>query len=189
MANAASPPPRAPNESVESHRQRTHEKQGRALRERIAKWADSVRDRVANAWPEMPDDVTDRPADVWEPLLAVADAAGGDWPARARAACLELISAGHDNDEASTGIGLLTDLRDKVFCGSDRVPTAVILEVLLRMDDAPWGNLDDKPLNSRTPAKLLSQYVTPANKPIKPRGIRTPSGFPKDYYAEDLTDA
>ncbi|MBM7058060.1 DUF3631 domain-containing protein [Streptomyces durocortorensis] len=180
---------RAPNEKVESYRQRIHEKQGHALRDRIAKWADTVRDQVANAWPEMPEGVTDRPADVWEPLLAVADAAGGTWPARARAACLDLINAGQDNDEASLGVRLLTDLRDTVFCGADRVPTAVILEILLRMDDAPWGDLDDKPLNSRTLAKLLGQYVTPAIKPIKPRGIRTPSGTPKGYYAEDLTDA
>src|SRR5690606_6807172 len=48
---------------------------------------------------------------------------------------------------------------------------------------------DDKPLNSRMLAKLLGQYVTPANKPIKPRGIRTSSGTPKGYYAEDLADA
>ncbi|POX54866.1 DUF3631 domain-containing protein [Streptomyces sp. Ru72] len=180
---------RAPNEKVEPYRQRIHEKQGHALRDRLAKWADTVREQVANAWPEMPEGVTDRPADVWEPLLAVADAAGGDWPARARAACLELVNAAHDNDEASLGVRLLTDLRDKVFCGADRMPTAVILEMLLALDDAPWGDVDDKPLNSRMLAKLLSQYVTPANKPIKPRGIRTPSGFPKGYYAEDLTDA
>ncbi|MFD8415550.1 DUF3631 domain-containing protein [Streptomyces sp. NPDC059650] len=180
---------RAPNEKVEPYRQRIHEKQGHVLRDRLAKWADTVRNRVAEAWPEMPDGVTDRPADVWEPLLAVADAAGGAWPARARTACLELIHAGHDNDEASLGVRLLTDLRDKVFCGADRMPTAAILECLLRMEDAPWGDLDDKPINSRTLARILGQYVTPANKPIKPRGIRTPSGFPKGYYAEDLTDA
>ncbi|MFE3601843.1 DUF3631 domain-containing protein [Streptomyces sp. NPDC059142] len=180
---------RAPNEAVEPYRQRIHEKQGHALRDQLAKWADTVRDQVANAWPEMPAGVSDRPADVWEPLLAVADAAGGDWPARARAACLELIDAAHDNDEASTGIRLLTDLRDKVFCGADRMPTAVILECLLRMDDGPWEDMDGKPLNSRTLARLLSQYVTPGNKPIKPRGIRTASGTPKGYYAEDLTDA
>ncbi|MFF1743659.1 DUF3631 domain-containing protein [Streptomyces mirabilis] len=180
---------RAPNEKVEPYRQRTHEKQGHALRDQLAKWADTVRDRVANAWPEMPEGVTDRPADVWEPLLAVADAAGGDWPKRARAACLELISAAHDNDESSIGIRLLTDLRDKVFCGADRMPTAAIIECLLRVDDGPWGDLDDKPINSRTLGRLLGQYVTHANKPIKSRGIRTPSGFPKGYYAEDLADA
>ena len=180
---------RAPNEKAEPYRQRTHEKQGHALRERLAKWADTVRDQVANAWPDMPDGVTDRPADMWEPLLAVADAAGGTWPDRARAACLELISAAHDNDEASLGVRLLTDLRDKVFCGDDRMPTAVIIESLLHMEDAPWGDLDDKPINSRTLARLLGQYVTPNNKPIKPRTFRTPSGTPKGYYAEDLTDA
>ncbi|MEU5794881.1 DUF3631 domain-containing protein [Streptomyces sp. NPDC047813] len=180
---------RAPNEKVESYRQRIHEKQGHALRDRLAEWADTVRDQVTNAWPTLPDGVSDRPADVWEPLLAVADAAGGDWPDRARAACLELIRSAHDNDEASLGVRLLTDLRDKVFGDADRVPTAVILEVLLATEDAPWGDVDDKPLNSRTLARMLSQYVTPTNKPIKPRGIRTPSGFPKGYYTEDLTDA
>ncbi|GAA2763665.1 DUF3631 domain-containing protein [Streptomyces paradoxus] len=180
---------RAPNERIEPYRQRLNEHQGHALRDRLAKWADSVREQVSGAWPDLPEGVTDRPADVWEPLLAVADAAGGEWPTRARAACLELVNAAHDNDEASLGVRLLTDLRDKVFCGADRVPTAVILEMLLALDDAPWGDVDDKPLSSRMLSKLLGQYVTPTNKPIKPRGIRTPSGFPKGYYAEDLTDA
>ncbi|WP_149825958.1 DUF3631 domain-containing protein [Streptomyces tailanensis] len=180
---------RAPNEKVEPYRRRVHEKQGHALRDRLAKWAVTVRDAVAEAWPEMPEGVSDRPGDVWEPLLAVADAAGGHWPERARAACLELVNAGRDDDEASLGIRLLTDLRDKVFRGADRMPTAVILEILLKLDDAPWADVDDKPVNARILSKLLGQYVTPGNKPIKPRGIRTPSGFPKGYYAEDLTDA
>ncbi|WP_432138861.1 DUF3631 domain-containing protein [Streptomyces sp. bgisy154] len=181
---------RAPNETVEPYRRRVHEKQGHALRDRLAEWAATVHDQVAEAWPEMPEGVTDRPADVWEPLLAVADAAGCHWPDRARAACVELIKAADDEgSEASLGVRLLTDLRDKVFCGADRMPTAVILEMLLALDDAPWGDVDDKPLNARMLSKLLGQYVTPANKPIKPRGIRTPSGFPKGYYAEDLTDA
>ncbi|MDF4250473.1 DUF3631 domain-containing protein [Streptomyces sp. WMMB303] len=180
---------RAPNEKVEPYRRRVHEKQGHALRDRLAEWAATVHDQVAEAWPQMPEGVTDRPADVWEPLLAVADAAGGTWPERARAACIELVTAGQDNEEASLGIRLLTDLRDRVFCGADRMPTAVILECLLSMDDAPWADMDDKPLNARGLARVLGQYVRPDNKPIKPRGIRTPSGFPKGYYAEDLADA
>ncbi|MFF7752279.1 DUF3631 domain-containing protein [Streptomyces sp. NPDC007971] len=180
---------RAPNEKVEPYRRRTHERQGHALRDRLAKWADTVREAVAEAWPEMPEGVSDRPADVWEPLLAVADAAGGHWPERARVACLELVHAAQEGDEASLGVRLLTDLRDKVFCGADRMPTAAIIEGLLRMDDGPWGDLDEKPVNARILARLLGQYVTPNNKPIKPRGIRTPSGFPKGYYAEDLADA
>ncbi|MEV6178406.1 DUF3631 domain-containing protein [Streptomyces sp. NPDC052015] len=180
---------RAPNEKVEPFRRRVHEKQGHALRDRLAEWADTVRDQVAEAWPEMPEGVTDRPADVWEPLLAVADAAGGHWPDRARAACLELVKAANEGDQASLGVRLLTDLRDKVFRGADRMPTAVILEILLNLDDAPWADVDDKPLSSRMLSKLLGQYMTATNEPIRPRTIRTGSGTPKGYYAEDLADA
>ncbi|MFI9825498.1 DUF3631 domain-containing protein [Streptomyces sp. NPDC052013] len=182
---------KAPNEKAEPYRRRVHEKQGHALRDRLADWATTVHDQVADAWPEMPEGVSDRPADVWEPLLAVADAAGGHWPERARAACVELIKAAQDGDEASLGVRLLTDLRDKVFCGADRMPTAAILEVLHQLDDAPWADLNDdgKPLTARGLSKLLSQYVRPDNTPIRPRGIRVGSGTPKGYYAEDLTDA
>ncbi|MFG2117830.1 DUF3631 domain-containing protein [Streptomyces sp. NPDC048710] len=182
---------KAPNEKAEPYRRRVHEKQGHALRDRLADWATTVHDEVAQAWPEMPEGVSDRPADVWEPLLAVADAAGGHWPERARVACVELIKAAQEGDEASLGVRLLTDLRDKVFCGADRMPTAAILEVLLGLDDAPWADMNDdgKPLTARGLSKLLSQYVRPDNTPIRPRGIRVGSGTPKGYYADDLADA
>ncbi|MFG2861564.1 DUF3631 domain-containing protein [Streptomyces sioyaensis] len=180
---------RAPNEKVEPFRQRKHIPQGNALRDRLATWADSVRDLVDGAWPEMPDGVSDRPADVWEPLLAVADAAGGAWPERARAACIELIKAAKKGDKASLGVQLLTDLRDQVFRGADRMPTAVILECLNAMEEAPWGDMGGVPLSSRTLAKMLGEYVTGDNEPIKPRSIRTAAGVPKGYYAADLADA
>ncbi|MFJ5799254.1 DUF3631 domain-containing protein [Streptomyces decoyicus] len=180
---------RAPNETVEPFRQRIHEKEGHALRDRLAAWADQVREEVTDAWPELPEGISDRPADVWEPLLAVAEAAGGTWPERARAACVELVAAAKDGDPASLGVQLLTDLRDKVFQGADRMPTSTILEILLAMEDAPWGDADGRPLTSRRLAKMLGEYVTAANAPIKSRSIRTSSGVPKGYYAEDLADA
>jgi hypothetical protein len=180
---------RAPNEHVEPFRQRIHEPEGNALREQLATWTEAVQPLVSGVFPTLPDGVTDRPADVWEPLLAVADAAGGNWPERARAACIELVTAAKEDDKASLGIRLLTDLRDAVFCGADRMPTAVILECLNDMEDAPWGDLNGRPLTARGLSKMLSEYVTTGNKPIRPRGIRTNSGTPKGYYAEDLTDA
>jgi hypothetical protein len=131
---------------------------------------------------------------VWEPLLAVADAAGGHWPERARTACVALLQDASAGDQASLGVRLLTDLRDKVFCGVDRMPTAAILEVLLGLDDAPWSDMSEdgqntKPLTARGLSKLLSQYVRPDITPIKPRGIRVGAATPKGYYAEDLADA
>ncbi|UGQ10038.1 DUF3631 domain-containing protein [Yinghuangia sp. ASG 101] len=180
---------RAPNEQVEPFRQRVHTDEGNEIRNRLAAWATTVREQVANAWPEMPEGITDRPADVWEALLAVADAAGGDWPERARAACVELVEAARDV-KASNGIRLLTDLRDHVFRGAERMPTAVILEHLNAMDDAPWADLNGKALDSRGLAKLLKEYVTASNSPIVARNIRTNAGpIVKGYYAADLHDA
>ncbi|MBA0054037.1 DUF3631 domain-containing protein [Streptomyces sp. AJS327] len=184
---------RAPNEKVQPYRVRVHEPQGHTLRDQLAKWADQVRDQVADAWPDLPPGVSDRPADVWEPLLAVADAAGGRWPERARAACVHLVTAAKEGDKASLGVQLLTDLRDRVFQGTDRLPTAAILECLEGIEESPWADLDGtgtgKKLTPRLLSKMLGEYDNGAGKPVRPRSIRTSGGVPKGYYAEDLLDA
>lgn len=180
---------RARNEKVQPFRQRIHTKEGNVLRDRLAQWADSVRDLVDGVFPDMPDEVTDRPADVWEPLIAVADAAGGDWPERARAACVELVNAAKADDKGSTGIRLLTDLRDQVLSGIDRLPTVAVLERLHSLDEAPWADMGGKPLDARGLSKLLREYMTADNKPIAARNIKTGAGVLKGYYAADLADA
>ncbi|CAM5465842.1 DUF3631 domain-containing protein [Streptomyces abikoensis] len=180
---------RARNEKVEPFRARVHEQQGNALRERLAAWAEAVRDRVAGAWPEMPDGVTDRPADVWEPLLAVADAVGGDWPERAREACVTLVKAAQVNDKGSLGVRLLTDLRDYVMVGIDRLPTVAILDRLNALDDAPWADLNGRPLDARRLSRMLGEYATADGQPIASRNIKTGGSVLKGFYAEDLWDA
>ncbi|MFH8787571.1 DUF3631 domain-containing protein [Streptomyces roseoverticillatus] len=180
---------RARNEKVEPFRARVHEQQGNALRERLAAWAESIQDRVTGAWPEMPDGVTDRPADVWEPLLAVADAVGGDWPRRAREACVTLVKAAQVNDKGSLGVRLLTDLRDHVMAGIDRLPTVAILDRLNALDDAPWADLNGRPLDARRLSRMLGEYVTADGQPIASRNIKTGGSVLKGFYAEDLWDA
>ena len=71
---------RAPGERVRDYRERITRPEGDALREQLAAWAADVAEPVGDPWPDMPPGVADRPADVWEPLLMVADLAGGDWP-------------------------------------------------------------------------------------------------------------
>ncbi|MER5414356.1 DUF3631 domain-containing protein [Streptomyces virginiae] len=180
---------RARSEKVEPFRARLHTAEGHALRDRLATWADNVRDRITGAFPVMPDGVTDRPADVWEPLLAVADAAGGDWPDRARAACLELVTAAESDDKASLGIRLLTDLRDHVFGDIPRLPTAAVLEQLRSLDEAPWGDMNGRPLDARGLGQMLREYMAGSNRPIVARNIKTGGTVLKGYYADDLTDA
>ncbi|MFD5564984.1 DUF3631 domain-containing protein [Kitasatospora griseola] len=180
---------RAPNEKVEPFRERKNAPEGHALRKRLAAWANAVRGTLQGTEPEMPEGVSDRPADVWEPLLAVADAAGGHWPARARAACVQLVNAARANDKGSVGIRLLTDLRD-IFAGAERMLSADLLSKLAELDDAPWADLDGKPITARALARMLGDYVTADGDPIKPRNIKTgPKSSAKGYYASDLADA
>ncbi|MFE4800104.1 DUF3631 domain-containing protein [Streptomyces sp. NPDC056708] len=180
---------RARNEKAEPFRARLHEAEGNELRDRLAQWADQVRDDIAGRWPEMPEGVTDRPADVWEPLLSVADAAGGDWPERARTACVELVNAARADDKGSLGIRLLTDLRDHVMAGIDRMPTVAILDRLCALDEAPWADMSGRPLDSRGLAKMLGEYMTTDNTPVKARNIKSAGTVLKGYYAADLHDA
>ncbi|MGN9819620.1 DUF3631 domain-containing protein [Streptomyces sp. SD11] len=180
---------RARNERVEAFRARLHEAEGNALRDRLVKWAEHARGFVMGAWPEMPDGVSDRPADVWEPLLAIADAIGGQWPERARAACVTLVTASRANDKGSLGVRLLTDLRDHVMVGIDRLPTVAILDRLNALDDAPWADLHGKPLDNRRLSKMLAEYMTADNEPIASRNIKTAGSVLKGYSAADLWDA
>lgn len=180
---------RARNERVEPFRRRLHAPEGHALRDRLAAWAESVRHLVDGVFPEMPDEVTDRPADVWEPLIAVADAAGGDWPGRARAACAQIVAASRVDDKGSIGIRLLTDLRDHVLNGIERMPTVAVLDRLYALEEAPWADMGGKPLTSRGLAKMLREYMTGDNEPIEPRNIKGGGAVLKGYYAADLADA
>ena len=149
---------RLPSEHIESFRRRLHLPAGTDLRDRLASWCAGVSAQIADAWPEMPDGVTDRPADVWEPLLAIADAAGGHWPRTARTACTALVKVA-ESREASLGVKLLADVRD-VFAEADvdRLSTDDLLDRLHGLEEAPWADLRGRPLDARGLARRLRQY-------------------------------
>jgi hypothetical protein len=146
------------DEHVDQFRERAVAREAKPLRNDLAAWTATVGDQVATAEPDMPHGVTDRSAEIWEPLLAIADAAGGHWPATARAACLHFV---HDNGstEISPGIRLLDDLRT-LFTqhGTPRMSSADIVHKLCALDESPWADLYGKPLDARRLAKELSRY-------------------------------
>jgi Protein of unknown function (DUF3631) len=133
----------------------------------------------------MPVGITDRPADAWEPLLAVADAAGGDWPNRARQACVALNKVRADSDD-SVGVKLLSDIRD-VFCERDQIDTAALMTALCDIDESPWGDwLDGKSDKAR--GICLARRLKPHGiKPTKLRLDATTTA--KGYRRSDLDDA
>ena len=167
---------RAPGETVQPFRERDAEGEAEPLRARLVDWVDVVATDLALARPAMPAGVVDRPAEVWEALLAVADAAGGDWPTRARAACSYFV-LNADPGELSFGVRLLRDVH-AVFraAGVDRMPSAAVIEDLVKLDESPWADLWGKPLDQRRLAAELGRYGVKA-KPIKMPDGRTPRGY------------
>jgi hypothetical protein len=172
---------RSPDETIEPYRRRVHEPDGRALRDRLSRWARLILKRVTGVWPHMPDNIKDRDADVWEPLLAVADAAGGDWPRRARVAAVALVALAKESTP-SLGIRLLSDIRD-IFGHADSMQTEAILGALHGIVESPWADIKGKPLNDRGLASRLRPYG------IKPKVLRIEGATPRGYAREDFHDA
>jgi hypothetical protein len=177
---------RAPDERVEPFRRRLHARHGEALRRRLAEWAETILPEATEARPEMPAGVEDRDADVWEPLLAVADLAGGDWPHLARRAATELVKAAREI-EPSLNIRLLEDLRTiferEEHKDAGHLTTRTILAELCLLEIAPWNNLNGKPINDNQLARRLRQYG------VKSKTLRLEDNvFAKGYAREDLHD-
>jgi len=170
---------RAPDEAVEPYRRRLHAPIGAAVRLLIEMWARSQPKQIE--WPELPPEIQDRAADVWEPLIAVADLAGGDWPERARVTAVTLLSAGEDAEQ-SLGVRLLADLRG-VFGDEASMSTKAILSALHNLDESPWRDLRGKPLDERGIANRLRQYG------VRSTTVRIGYEVAKGYKAADLHDA
>jgi hypothetical protein len=171
---------RRQGERVEPWRERSCTPQADRLRSSLAAWAQS-QPQAIDEWPTMPNGIEDRAEEIWEPLIVVADLAGGDWPARAREAAVMLVMEGRDK-EISLGVKLLADLRT-VFGNSDTKRTAEILADLCAMEEAPWGDIKGKPLDARGLARQLKQYG------VKSHVIRFGEGTANGYRRADLLDA
>jgi hypothetical protein len=170
---------RAPGETARPFRQRRDRPGLRELGERLEAWVNEHLDQLREAEPVMP--LEDREADTWEPLIAVGDLAGGDWPARIRKAAEVLTAAG--DSQASLGVRLLTDLRE-VLADDPQLASAQIIARLCAMPEAPWATLTKgAPLDQRKLASLLRPYD------VRPHVVRIGADTPRGYEAADLHDA
>jgi hypothetical protein len=168
------------DESIEPFRYRVHSQEGQKLRTALAVWAAGAAEALAEFYPDMPEGVQDRDADVWEPLLAIADSIGGEWPDRARKAAVSLVSDAKEA-EPSLGIRLLADCKT-VFGEADVTFTHIVLKALHDLPEAPWNDLKGKPLNDRGLALRLRQYG------IKSKQVRIGDITLKGYERADFID-
>ncbi|GLZ13671.1 hypothetical protein Acsp04_39060 [Actinomadura sp. NBRC 104425] len=169
---------RAPGERVRPFRTRRDAPALHDLRDRITAWIRGRLDALTDAEPDMP--VEDRAADNWEPLIAVADEAGGDWPERARKACKTLT--GQAEEDTSVGVRLLADLRE-VFGDAEALHVGTILNALHKLDESPWADWYGRPFTPRDLAKMLKPYGVSSRK-VKINGVAL-----QGYRREHLHDA
>jgi hypothetical protein len=171
---------RQAHEHVERFSERKAEQDTAGLRAALGEWGDSVPELLLEAEPSLPAELADRAADSWESLLAIADLAGGPWPARAREAARALNVPTEVDD--SRGSQLLAAIR-RAF-GSERKITSRDLLARINADDAApfgaWNHGDG--LDERGIAKLLKPYG------IKPKTIRVADETPRGYNADAFTE-
>lgn len=107
---------------------------------RLELWAGEVREVLQDAEPELP--VDDRAADTWEPLVALADAAGGPWGRDARAAAVQFTDEAVADDGQSLPLMLLSDTR-QVFTDLNIqfIGTMDLIGILSGSDDSVWSDL------------------------------------------------
>src|SRR5215471_4495489 len=114
-----------------------------------------------------------------EPLIHIADFAGGSWPARARAAAVAVF----DLAEASPQLQMLWDVRSIFRDKNDPeyLATSDLLSELRKMDSRPWCDWGTKS------GKRLAAHLRPFG--IHSRHINRSQGEFYGYLCNDFQDA
>ncbi len=164
-----------------------------ALRAKLDTWAQSVGviDTLKVVQPDIPESLGDRQADISEPLLAIADLAGGEWPGLARVA-LQTVCGVATRADDNHNQKLLADVRDAFLReGADRLSTRRLLELLVEREDAPWAQwweADVSRGNVKGPASRLARLLRPFG--VYPKKLRGEGGeLVMGYFREGFEDA
>jgi hypothetical protein len=177
--------PRGPNQVVESYRRRLHSGQARVLNVALTRWGSRHANTLMDCWPEPPDGVEDRAAELWEPLLAVGEVVGGEWAERARNAC-RVIALGEpeeDDDEPDTPVEMLLADMSLVFMGEDRLASRTIIERLQLLPGSAWKRFPNVVTAGREIAAMLEPRGV-APKPVWLDGVTV-----RGYDRADLEEA
>jgi hypothetical protein len=154
---------------------------------KAARWAHDHHDDLAEADPDVPASLGARAADIWRPLFAIADVAGGSWPQFSRCAAT-LLSA--PRPETDWGVMLLEDIavcvqEEPSRIVGDRLTSTVLLEFLGTREDRPWPTYANgsKPIHGQGLASLLRRFG------IRPDVRRTGKLVARGYAWSELEAA
>ena len=153
------------------------------FRRKLKRFAEDHSKTIANANPVIPSSLNDREQDNWEPLLAIAEAAGGHWPETARHAAVVLSQNGEE--QSSNAIKLLSDIR-QIFSKieNERISTVELIEALCSDEERPWSTFKQgAKITARQVANMLHGFD------IKSKSIRIYGRVMKGYELHDFEDS
>ena len=132
------------------------------IRRQCARWRDDHLSALREVNPDVGARIG-RIAQVWRPLFAIADTAGGEWPAKARAAADALAAlAGTFADGETLGTMLLADVR-AVFEAKgnpERIKSDDLDDALCDLSERPWESMPKtgKAITAQTRGRMLASY-------------------------------
>jgi Protein of unknown function (DUF3631) len=143
-------------------------------------WAEQNKNALITAEPKAPPGIVDRRLSNWRPLLAVADAAGGEWPTKIRDVAVWLEAQQEQEGE----LRILSDCKEVWDLHPDRdfFPTEDLLSELNDREHWPWAawNNGDGLNSTQLAAQLKVFEVRPEQRRIKQPLFD--SGKPKRGY-------
>ena len=143
--------------------------------------------------PQVPSGLGDRAADIAEPLLAIAEMAGEEWPQSARTALIALLRRNDDEEADEPGVRLLRAIREIFVAeGKKQLSSLQILRRLAeREEDEAWTVQWPRAIsggNTRGPAEKMAVLLRPYG--VFAGTIRLLDGStPKGYRLERFADA
>lgn len=154
------------------------------LRRKCARFAHDNMLTLRLAKPIISDELNDRAADNWEPLFAIADIAGGEWPKVAREAAHAL--AGVEKESVSANVELLRDIKD-IFdskSGREHLFTNELIMALTADEESPWATWNrGKPISPRQLATRVKEFGAVAGS------VRVGGATGKGYKKSSFEDA
>ena len=152
----------------------------KTLKSKIARWSKDHAGEIASARPRLPEVLSDRAHDNWEPLLGFADAAGAPWPQRARRSAVQLSANG--TGQLSYGVQLLSDIWELLNDSRlDRISSKTLIDRLTEDQSKRWGGFDKgKGLTPYAFGRLLNEFsISIGNKRF---GAETLKGYHRSQF-------
>jgi putative DNA primase/helicase len=155
------------------------------LARKLLRFAQDNADTLKATRPNLPENISDRAMDNWEPLLAIAELCGAEYAKKGFEAAQVL--SGHGQGASSRGTELLIDIKksfEKRGTETDKISSENLIIDLCKDQERPWATLNGgKAITPRHLGKYLKEYG------IQSKTVRIGNDIFKGFERNQFEDA